>query len=264
VLTGLVVTSITMTVPAGTTGTPTLGTVSPSGILGGSISLTGNTLTYAGISTTLLQGTTASIQVKSLTNTSTAGIYTSQITTNTAGLPTSTGTTNSLTFTGTLSLTTPGSLGWSATLAGANQSLVDSTAADQQLTADDETGTGAGWHVTVSATTFTSGSKSLADTGTLVFGNSHSVTSTTSPSTSCVSTCTLPGSSGTYPVAITTAASSPTPSTIFSASAASGLGAVLIGGSSSSNPVGWWVKIPGNAQPGTYTSTITVQLISGP
>ncbi len=30
------------------------------------------------------------------------------------------------------------------------------------------------------------------------------------------------------------------------------------------NPVGWWVTIPGNTPTGTYTSVITLGIISGP
>ena len=68
----------------------------------------------------------------------------------------------------------------------------------------------------------------------------------------------------TYPVAVTTAASSPSPASVYEASAASGLGGILLGGSSAADPVGWWVKVPGNAYRGSYTSTVTVAIASGP
>jgi hypothetical protein len=68
----------------------------------------------------------------------------------------------------------------------------------------------------------------------------------------------------TYPVAITTAAATPTPVTIYEAAVGTGLGEILIGGSASANPVGWWVSIPGTAVPGTYTSTVTLAIISAP
>jgi hypothetical protein len=67
-----------------------------------------------------------------------------------------------------------------------------------------------------------------------------------------------------YPVAITTAASSPPASDIYDASATTGLGSVTIGGSSAANPVGWWLNVPANTLAGTYTSTVTVDIISGP
>jgi hypothetical protein len=62
-------------------------------------------------------------------------------------------------------------------------------------------------------------------------------------------------------VAITTAT---TASNIYDASATTGLGSVTIGGSSAANPVGWWLNVPANTLAGTYTSTVTVDIISGP
>ncbi|GHE38301.1 hypothetical protein GCM10017673_45820 [Streptosporangium violaceochromogenes] len=166
---------------------------------------------------------------------------------------------------GPLTLAAPASLSLATTLNGTDQNLVDTTAADQQYTVNDATGSGAGWHVTTSATTFTNGTQTLPDSGTfLTNGSTSSVSSTNAPSSTCVGTCTLPTNSITYPVAITTAATSPTPVTIYNAAAASGLGAVVIGGSTAANPVGWWVRIPANAASGSYTSTVTMAIVSGP
>jgi uncharacterized protein (UPF0333 family) len=72
------------------------------------------------------------------------------------------------------------------------------------------------------------------------------------------STCTLPTDSTTYPVAVTTAASSPTAVKVYDTAASTGLGQVTI------SNVGWWLAIPANTLAGTYTSTITVQVNSGP
>lgn len=166
---------------------------------------------------------------------------------------------------GTLTLTSPSSLAWSTTLTGVDQSLVDTTAADQQYTVDDATGSGAGWHVTTSATTFTNGSATFPNTGTFsTNGSTSSATATSGPSATCTATCTLPSDSTTYPVAITTAVSSPTPVTIYDDAATFGLGQILIGGSTHTNPVGWWVQVPASAISGAYTSTITMAIISGP
>jgi hypothetical protein len=174
--------------------------------------------------------------------------------------------TGTLTVTaGTLTLTSPASLTWAATLNGLDQSVVDVISGDQQYTVDDATGSGAGWHVTTSATTFTNGSHTLPDTGTFVTtGSVTSIAATTAPTATCAATCTLPTDSTTYPVAITTAASSPTPVTIYDTAAATGLGQVLIGGSAHTDPVGWWVKVPANASAGAYTSTITMTVVSAP
>jgi hypothetical protein len=168
---------------------------------------------------------------------------------------------------GTLTLTSPSSLTWAATLNGANQSVVDTTAADQQYTVDDATGSGAGWHVTVSATTFTNGTHTLSNTGSLVnTGSTTSISATTAPTATCATgtTCTLPTNGTTYPVAITTAPTTPTAVTIYDTASATGLGQIVIGGSTAANPVGWWVNVPGSAFAGAYTSTFTLAVVSAP
>jgi len=166
----------------------------------------------------------------------------------------------------TLTLTSPSSLTWAETLNGLDQSVVDTNAGDQQYTVNDATGTGAGWKVTMSATTFTNGSHTLLNTGTLsTNGSVSSISATTAPTATCSATCTLPTNPGlTYPVAITTADTSPTPSTIYDTAAASGLGQVVIGGSTASDPIGWWLQIPASVYSGSYTSTVTLEVISGP
>jgi hypothetical protein len=258
------ITSITMTVPPGTSGTPSLGTVTPITLLG-TISLSGNVLTLSGISVAILPGTSVSIQVNGLTNTATAGSYTSEIVTNVLGGPVDSGIAGPVSFTGTLTLTSPSSLTWATTLTGSTQNVFDATSADQQFTASDQTGSGAGWHITVSGTTFTNGAKTLPNSGTFVMtGSLSSITATTAPTAACNTSCTPPINTTTYPVAITTAASSPTPATVFDTSANSGLGPMTIGGHSAANPVGWWVVVPGSAISGSYTSTITVAVASGP
>lgn len=166
---------------------------------------------------------------------------------------------------GSLTLTSASALNWSTTLSGVNQSLVDGAAGDQQYTVNDATGSGAGWHVTTSATTFTNGSHTFPNSGTFsTNGSVTSITSTNVPTATCTASCTLPTNTSSYPVAITTAASSPTPSVIYDTSAATGMGQVVIGGSAQPNPVGWWVVVPASAISGSYVSTITMEIISGP
>ena len=72
-----------------------------------------------------------------------------------------------MSFTGPLTVTAPGSLTWAVTLNGVNQSVADTVAGDQQLAVSDETLTGAGWNVTISATTFTNGAHTLPEHGHL-------------------------------------------------------------------------------------------------
>src|SRR5260370_6185397 len=166
---------------------------------------------------------------------------------------------------GTLTLTSPSSLTWASTLTGLDQSVVDTVSGDQQYTVTDATGSGAGWHVTTSATTFTNGSHTLPNAGTLVTtGSVTSVTATTAPTATCTGTCTPPTNSTTYPVAITTAATSPTPVTIYDTAASTRLGQIVIGGSTQANPVGGGVNVPASAVTGSYTSTLTMAIVSGP
>jgi hypothetical protein len=168
---------------------------------------------------------------------------------------------------GTLSLLSPTALTWAGAGTGLDQQLVDTTTAHQTYVVDDATGSGAGWNVTVSATTFTNGTVSLANIGT--FSTNGSITSqaaTAGPTAACTTgaTCTLPTDSAvTYPVAITTAATTPTAVKIYDALVNTGLGSINIGLPGAA-PVGWWVNVPANAKPATYLSTITLQVTSAP
>jgi hypothetical protein len=166
---------------------------------------------------------------------------------------------------GTLALTSPVALAWSATANGLDQQLADTSSAHQSYLVTDSSTAGAGWHVTVSATTFTSGASTLANAGTfLTNGSITAEAATTAPTASCgsLSTCTLPARTTVYPVAITTAASAPASFTICNAGLNTGLGTIQIG--VGANPVGWWVNVPAKALAGTYTSTVSLQIVSGP
>jgi hypothetical protein len=168
---------------------------------------------------------------------------------------------------GTMTLTSPTALGWGGTVSGADQHLVDTNPTQQTYLVNDATGSAPGWHVTISATTFTTGVATLADTGTFSSnGSLSSLSAAVAPTATCLSgsTCTLPTDTTTYPVAITTAATGPTPVNIYDANALTGLGSITIGGSTAANPLGWWLNVPGNTLAGTYTSTVTLELISGP
>ncbi len=182
----------------------------------------------------------------------------------TATTGTASGATVTVVPAGFLTLTSPSSLTWAATENGVNQSVADTVSADQQLTATDNTSTGAGWHITISATTFTSGANSLPNTGAVNFTGSVSSITSSAPSVACVGSCTLPTNTATYPVVINTAVSSPAAFTIYDTSAATGLGVMTIGGSAAANPAGWWVKVPASARAGSYTSTVTLTMVSGP
>jgi len=65
-------------------------------------------------------------------------------------------------------------------------------------------------------------------------------------------------------VSILTAASSPTLYKVYNATSGTGEGVMTIGGSSAANPIGWWVQVPASAYAGSYTSTVTLEAVSGP
>jgi hypothetical protein len=166
---------------------------------------------------------------------------------------------------GPLTLTSPTALGWATTATGLDQQLVDPTLAHQSYVVNDASGVAAGWHVTVSATTFTSGALTLPNAGTFVTtGSITAEAATTAPTAACASgsTCTLPADTTTYPVAITTAAAAPVSVNIYSTGVNTGIGSITIG--IGANPVGWWVNVPARTLAGTYTSTVTRQIIAGP
>jgi len=168
---------------------------------------------------------------------------------------------------GSMTLTSMASLEWSSTVNGLDQNLFDRTAADETYLVNDSTGGGPGWHVITSATTFTSGANVLANAGTFsTNGSLTSMIATVGPSATCLagSTCVLPINQTVYPVAITTAATAPVAVDIYNSAAGAGLGSVVIGGSTAPHPVGWWLNVPSDALAGTYTSTVTMEIIAGP
>ena len=108
----------------------------------------------------------------------------------------------------------------------------------------DARGTGAGWNLTISATTFSDGSGH-----TLAPGQVSSVAAACKAGNSC----TAASSSGiTYPLTI-----GGTASKFFNAALNSGLGKVDVTPTVD-------VAIPGNAYAGTYTSTVTLAAATGP
>jgi hypothetical protein len=171
---------------------------------------------------------------------------------------------------GSLTLTSPGSLEWSAPLTGVDLHLFDRQAGDETYTVNDATGTAPGWHVTVAATTFTTGGAApliLPNAGTFsTNGSLTSMTAPVGPSAACAggSTCTLPVNPLPYPVLITTAATLPAAVDMSVANTGSGQGTIVIGGSTAPNPVGWWINVPSNALAGTYISTVTLEIVAGP
>jgi hypothetical protein len=254
----LSINSVTLTVPPGTTGTPVMSVIS--GLpAGGTLTLntTTNTLTYSGFTQLLTVLDTVSMTITGMTNTPTGGTYSSTVTVLYNGTSEGAGTSTALSFVGPLLLTPPTALSWSATITASSHSVVDTATAQQQFGVYDNTGSGAGWNVTMSATSFVSGSHTLPSGVVTVTGSTASVTSTASPTTACaISGCTLPTNAIAYPVQVT--AGNSTATKIFDTAASTGLGSITVA------PVGWWVTVLPTAATGTYTSTITFSVVSGP
>ncbi|HEX3567926.1 MAG TPA: hypothetical protein VHU17_21355, partial [Acidimicrobiales bacterium] len=107
---GATLSSITMSVPPGTGGTPAVGSVTPSGIAGGSVSLVGQTLTYSFTAAAVSSSSTITVVITGMTNTSTPSVYAASVIANNGGSAVASGTTPAITFTsGALT-----SLSWSA------------------------------------------------------------------------------------------------------------------------------------------------------
>ena len=138
------------------------------------------------------------------------------------------------------SLTLPSGPSFSSTLDGTDQTV----SYGPLLGVVDARGTGAGWNLQISATSFVDG-----------FGHSLAPGQVSSVVAACKagSTCTAPVSSGiTYPLTVTGTAAK-----FFSAALNTGLGKVDVTPTID-------IVIPGNAFAGTYTSTVTLAATTGP
>lgn len=141
---------------------------------------------------------------------------------------------------------TPGNVSFSGTLTGVDQTLTASQAFD----VGDATGSGAGWNITATSTTFTAGAHTLATGATTV---------TSAPGVACDAgaTCTVATNSTSYPYTLPAASTAPTATKLVDTAANTGLGNQTVTPS-------WKLAIPGNTFAGTYNSTWTLSLVSGP
>jgi len=167
-----------------------------------------------------------------------------------------------LTFTGgSLTFTPPTVYTWAGTDTGVDQTLLAVGAGQEAILVDDATGSNAGWNLTASATQFTTGTYLLPTTALSFNGSASSATTGGTPTATCsaLTTCTLPtDTSVTYPVAIPT-----TPVKIYDALINTGMGSIVLG-LPGALPMGWWLTIPASQRAGTYTSTISLELITAP
>jgi hypothetical protein len=159
-----------------------------------------------------------------------------------AGTVTATAT---VTGAGALSLSHGSTASISDTLDGTDQSVNYTL----PLTMNDLRGSGAGWNLTMTSTTFTNGTQTLGTTASSI----ASVASTCAGG----GTCTNATNSITYPLTVPAAASAPAAVKVFNAAANSGMGRFTVTPSIN-------VSIPGNSFAGSYTSTLTIAAVSGP
>jgi hypothetical protein len=138
-----------------------------------------------------------------------------------------------------LSLNLPANPSISDTLDGTDQTVSYAPV----LGLVDARGSGAGWNLTMSATTFSDGAGHTLQPGTIasVSDGCHSGSS-----------CTTPTNSVSVPITLSTTAAK-----FFNSALNTGLGKVDVTPTVN-------VSIPGNSYAGTYTSTVTVAAVSGP
>jgi hypothetical protein len=161
----------------------------------------------------------------------------------TTASPTVTGTVSA----GALSVATSAAPAFSANLATGDQTPTYTL----PLTATDTTGTGSGWNLTITSTQFTTGGGTPHTLAT----NASTITGVTSV---CASgTCTNPTNAITYPIGIPAAATAPTAVKLLNAAANTGLGSFTV-----TPTVG--VFVPASTFAGSYSSTLTVSIVSGP
>jgi hypothetical protein len=192
------------------------------------------------------------------------GTYTASVT-----LTDTLGTTNTLVFTGqtvsrnggtsamasrAVSISTPfgfvaapGPVNFAGTINGRNQTL------STTMPLDVTNGAASGWSLSATSTTWTTGGTSpysLPLTATTV---------TTAPAVACdtAGACTLAGNAISVPYVLPAGSTAPTATKLFSAAAGTGIGRQTV------TPT-LRLNVPSNAHAGTYHSTITVTLSSGP
>jgi hypothetical protein len=146
---------------------------------------------------------------------------------------------------GSLALTPPASITFpSTTLNGLNKT----TTVNGAFTANDQTNSGSGWNITGTSTTFTSGAHTLPTTATQITAGSAAAAS---------QNCSLPTNSITYAVTLPAAATAPAAVKLYNAAANTG-------GGPSTVTLTFVATIPANTYIGTYTSTWTFSIVSGP
>jgi hypothetical protein len=118
------------------------------------------------------------------------------------------------------------------------------------LSITDARGSGAGWNATVTSTWFSDGSG---------HNLGASASSISGVSSACVAggSCTSPTNAISYPLTVPAGSTAPAAVKLFNAAANTGMGRFTV-----TPTIG--VSVPGNAYAGTFSSTVTVAVVSGP
>jgi hypothetical protein len=146
---------------------------------------------------------------------------------------------------GALTLPAPSAVSFpSVTLTGLDQTKT----AASQLNPNDATGSGSGWNIQGTSTTFTSAGSSLPTTATSL--TSASVTAGSG-------TCSLPTNSASYPITLPAATTAPPAVKLYNAAANTGGGSLIL-------VLNFALSVPANARSGTYSSSWTFSIASGP
>jgi hypothetical protein len=115
---------------------------------------------------------------------------------------------------------------------------------------DTRTSGSVGWQLQITSTALTTGVRTLPATTTDVSGVSAIACGNNAP-------CTLPTNGLTYPVDVPAAATAPTAVKYFNAASGTGTGRIDL-------TTGFSANVPQNAYSGTYSSTVTISVVSGP
>jgi len=140
----------------------------------------------------------------------------------------------------------PAATGFSVSLTGADVTA-NST---QTFDVGDATGSGAGWNISATSTSFTAGSHTLPTTA---------VTVQAVPTVACDSgaTCSVATNGVSYPYSLPAATTAPTATKLFSSVANTGLGNQTV-------TLVFKLAVPASAFAGNYSSTWTYTLVTGP
>ncbi len=145
-------------------------------------------------------------------------------------------------------MSAPPNVIFNATLNGLNQTAT----AAQAINVSDATGSGAGWNLTATSTTFAQGAHTFPTTATTI---TAAPTVACDPGVTCVRA--TKTALVTYPYTLPAAATAPTATRFFNSRAGRGMGDQTI------TPT-WRLAVPANAYSGAYTSTWTISVVSGP